>query len=71
MLHALRWLPTGWVVLLYLQWGLGITQDFILSEEACAAAAAAAYHALAALVGMCSSVLLCSTHAALVAAIAR
>ena len=69
----MRWLPTGWVVLLYLQWDLSITQDFILSEEACAAAAAAAaaYHALAALVGMCSSVLLCSTHAALVAAIAR
>ena len=41
-------------------------KDLILSNFAAAAAPPAAYHVLAALAGMCKSVLLCSPHAALV-----
>ncbi len=46
--------------------GPGAIHSWWMSDEACAAAQGA----LAALVGMCSSVLLYSTHAALVVAIA-
>ena len=43
--------------------GLCTTQDLVLSDEVCAAAAAVATHvALAALMGMCSSVLLLSIY---------
>jgi len=41
------------------------TKVLVLSDPDASAAVPAAYHALAVLAGMCSSVLLCSPHAAL------